>query len=267
MENTPPPDALFRASPFSLAAAATAAAGLPPVPYTHKILEVQRTAVDCLSIIISRAGPETTGMLLAHRVPAVLCACIRHGSAPDPRSPLGAPASAQPYQPRTPPPPSSSSENRALHPLALSCVRALACLVHPTGPQWAPIRQTPFLEASGERGVGSPTSATVAAAAAALAVSGGLAIDMRAAVDLGSSVWRETATHLLRIGGGSAGGGGGGSGGGGGGGDDDKGGVDPGTTATLEKGNKRDGSGVSSGGGGGRRLPLLSAVRCLRSAG
>lgn len=168
-------------------------------------------------------------MLLAHRVPAVLCACIRHGSS-DPRSALGAPA--QPCRQGNPPVP---SENRALHPLTPSCVRALACLVHPTGPQWAPIRVTPLREAAvNERGAGSPSVTNAVAAA-----SSGLAIDMRAAVDLGASVWRETATHLLQMGK-SAAGGGCGSGG------NDEGGVGLEATAvTLENG--RGGSHVSSG--------------------
>lgn len=167
-------------------------------------------------------------MLLAHRVPAVLCACIRHGS-PDPRSALGAPA--QPCRQGNPPVP---SEKRALHPLAPSCVRALACLVHPTGPQWAPIRATPLREAAvDDRGTESPLVANAVAAA-----SSGLAIDMRAAVDLGASVWRETATHLLKMGR-SAGGGGCGSGGNG------EGGVGlEATAATLENG--RGGIHISS---------------------
>lgn len=187
--------------------------------------------MDCLSIVVSRAGPETMGMLLAHRVPAVLCACIRHGS-PDPRSALGAPA--QPCRQATPPVP---SENRALHPLAPSCVRALACLVHPTGPQWAPIRATPLREATvDERGTGSPSVVNAVAAA-----SSGLAIDMKAAVDLGASVWRETATHLLKMGG-SAGGGGCGSGGNG------EGGVGIEATASMLENDGRSGSRVSSGG-------------------
>ena len=185
-------------------------------------LELQRAAMDCLSTVISRAGPEMTGMLVAHRVPAILCSCLR----------------LRRRQQRSPSDPPDSSRAGGRAPavrrdfvLAAPAVRALAQLVHPTGPQWRPLRALPFGEAA----------AAAAAAAAAVnrhrrrqglrcrapspampmeekpSTGAGVAVDVSAAVELGASVWRQTAKHLLEgadNGGGDGGDGGTGSGGG-----------------------------------------------------
>lgn len=147
-------------------------------------LELQRTAIDCLSTVISLAGPETTGMLLAHRVPATLCACIRRYSYPTP--PLGA---ATPTRGDTAC--SASSYRQHLFALVIHpAVRALARLVHPTGAQWAPIRAMPFHEATARRRLGLTTP---------VAVASGRAVDAKAAAELGASVWQQTAKHLLEV--------------------------------------------------------------------
>lgn len=76
-----------------------------------------------------------------------------------------------------------------------SAVRTLAALVHPTQPQWRPIRALPFQEAAIQW---IEQTETVATAAVAAAATSGLAIDVKAAAKLGASVWRETSTHLLK---------------------------------------------------------------------
>lgn len=153
-------------------------------PHLQK-LELQRTAIDCLSTVISLAGPETTGMLLAHRVPATLCACIRRHSCPTPQlgaaTPTrdGAVCSALYYRQR-------------LFALVHPAVRVLARLVHPTGAQWAPICAMPFHEATARRRLGSTIP---------VAIASGHAVDAKAAAELGASVWQQTAKHLLEAGG------------------------------------------------------------------
>lgn len=88
--------------------------------------------------------------------------------------------------------------------LARSAVHALALLVHPMGSQWEPIRAMPFREATSE----NMRSRNVIA----ITSTSGLAGHVKAAAELGASVWRETSTHLLKTsrsgGGGRAGNGG-----------------------------------------------------------
>lgn len=177
-------------------------------------LELQRAAIDCLSIVISRAGPEMMDMLLAHRVPAVLCACIRRQppgghSAREETGPSMIKTAASGHTSST----SSSSRGSSdrMPPLARSAVHALALLVHPRGPQWAPIRAMPFREATSEQ-TRSRNGVAVADAGVA-ATASGLAVYIKAAAELGASVWRETSMHLLktaRTGSGGRDGGGGG---------------------------------------------------------
>ncbi|CAM9176832.1 unnamed protein product [Laminaria digitata] len=152
----------------------------PACPGTHQQkLELQRTAIDCLSTVILLAGPETTSMLLAHRVPATLCACIRRRhSCPTP--PLGAATPTRDGAACS----TSSYRQHLVHP----AVRALARLVHPTGAQWAPIRAMPFHEATARCRLGLTIPAAVAS---------GRAVDTTAAAELGASVWRQTAKSLL----------------------------------------------------------------------
>ncbi|CAM9750929.1 unnamed protein product [Ectocarpus fasciculatus] len=233
----------------------------PAYPGTpEQKLKLQRAAVDCLSTVISRAGPETIGMLLAHRLPAVLCRCIlrrHHSPLATPCSTgarggvgdvaIGSPAVALP----------SGRHRRRRHrqrfPLAPPAVRALSLLVQPTGPQWRPIRPMPFREAA----------AAAAAAAAAtqqqqqeeqrfrlassqppspLAAAAGLDVDMKAAVELASSVWRQTAQQLLED---TTSGGNRGNGTGTGGGSRRGGGENNASLATAEE----DGGGGGGGGG------------------
>lgn len=150
-------------------------------------------------------------MLLAHRVPAILCACIRRQCSPL-ASPFGTGAGR--------PAPRGGGDDggdsaadappgdRFLPLLAPPAVRALACLVHPSGPHWRPIRPMPFSEAAVAAAAGqqqqqqrqycaasSPSS--VAAATANPSTAAGLAVDVNAAVELATSVWRQTAKHLL----------------------------------------------------------------------
>lgn len=113
-------------------------------------------------------------MLLAHRVPATLCSCIRRRSLSSPQLARGITSLARRSQSR-------------MNPLEPPAVLALANLVHSTGAQWAPIRAMPFHGTAGRRADSTPLSAGTS----------GLAVDVRAAVELGTSVWRQTATHLL----------------------------------------------------------------------
>lgn len=153
-----------------------------PTPHLQK-LELQRTAIDCLSTVISLAGPEMTGMLLAHRVPATLCACIRRHSCPTP--PLGAATPTRGDTACTAP-----SYRQRLFALVHPAVRALARLVHPTGAQWAPISAMPFHEATARRRLGLTIPVEVAS---------GRAVDAKAAAELGASVWQQTAKHVLDV--------------------------------------------------------------------
>lgn len=124
-----------------------------------------------------------TGMLLAHRVPATLCACIRSHSCPTP--PLGA---ATPTRGDTAC--LAPSYRQRLFALVHPAVRALARLVHPTGAQWTPILAMPFHEATAQGRLGLPIP---------VEVSNGRAVDAKAAAELGASVWQQTAKHLLEV--------------------------------------------------------------------
>lgn len=158
-------------------------------------LELQRAAIDCLSTTVSRAGPEMTGMLVAHRVPAVLCSLIRKQQRFPP-----APADGSGAASRGSAAPARSSRFFVLAPPA---VRALAQLVHSTGPQWCPLRPMPFGEGAAaakehqhQQGrhhrASSPSAST-----ARPSTSAGIAVDVNAAVELAASVWRQTAKNLL----------------------------------------------------------------------
>ena len=151
-------------------------------PYLQK-MELQRTAIDCLSTVISLAGPETAGMLLAHRVPAILCVCIRRYSCPTPP-----PGAVTPTRGDTAC--SAPSYRQRRFALVHPAVCALARLVHPTGAQWAPIRTMPFHEATARRRLGLKIP---------VAVASGLAVGAKAAAELGASVWQQTAKHLLEV--------------------------------------------------------------------
>ena len=153
-------------------------------PHLQK-LEIQRAAIDCLSTVILLAGPETTGMLLAHRVPATLCACIRRHSDPTPR--LGATTPARDGAAFLAP-----SYRQRLFAVVHPAVRALARLVHPTGAQWAPICAMPFHEATARRRQGLFIP---------VAIASGHAVDAKAAAEFAASVWQQTAKHLLEAGG------------------------------------------------------------------
>lgn len=105
-------------------------------------------------------------MLLAHRIPTVLCACIRRHSTSSPTSLLN----ARSHPPAT----------------AAAAICALAGLVHPTGAQWVPIRAMPLAEATIDAcGIGATVGQDW------------LAAEIKAAVDLGLSVCLQTATNLL----------------------------------------------------------------------
>lgn len=185
-------------------------------------LELQRAAIDCLSTVILRAGPEMTGMLVAHRVPAVLCSYIRRQCC-SPTAPPDAAGGAGGRASSAVP----AACSRRLFVLAGAAARALAQLVHPTGLQWRPLRPMPFGEAAAaaaanrhqrrqrrRRGVSSPPSVSMTGPSTAP----GIVVDVNAAVELATSVWRQTAKHLLESaeGGGNAGCGGNINGGGGG---------------------------------------------------
>lgn len=125
-------------------------------------------------------------MLLAHRVPAALCGCIRWQPLP--------PATRLNGRDRTAG--AVPVHRRRLSPLAAPAVRALSRLLHSTGPQWRPVCPMPFHEAAAaaqqrrRRPRASSPSARAAAAAA-------VAVDMTAAAELAASVWRQTAKQLL----------------------------------------------------------------------
>ena len=185
-------------------------------PRTKQKLGLQRGAIECLSTVISRAGAETTGMLVAHRVPAILCCCLRRQqrksfpTAAPPDSSSGSRAGG-----RDPAAPACSSV------LAVPAARALAQLVHPTGSQWRPLRALPFGEAATttaaasqhrrpklgrHRRDSSPRSVPMVEPSSTRA---GMAVDVTAAVELAASVWGQTAKHLLERAEGGGGGGGG----------------------------------------------------------
>lgn len=149
-------------------------------------------------------------MLLAHRVPAILCACIRTQCFPL-TSPFGTGADKSGWRGDVDGVGDSaavaSPGGCCLCLLVRPAVRALAYLVHPMGLQWRPIRPMPFSEAAAavdqhqhqQRrrycSVSSPSSE--AAAAAKPSTAAGLAVDVNAAVELATSVWQQTAKHLL----------------------------------------------------------------------
>lgn len=116
-------------------------------------------------MVISRAGPETMGMLLAHRLPAVLCACIRRQR----------PAEAR------------EEDILGLEPLPRLAVHVLGLLVHPSGPHWEPIRRMPFLETSHEASCSSKPVGMMQENQG----------DLEVASELTVSVWRDTSLQLM----------------------------------------------------------------------
>ncbi|CAN0554027.1 unnamed protein product, partial [Ectocarpus sp. 8 AP-2014] len=104
-------------------------------------------------------------MLLAHRLPAVLCRCIlrRH------HSPLAAPCSTGArggvgdvviVSPAAAVPSGRRRRHRQRFPLTPPAVRALSLLVQPTGPQWCPIRPMPFRETAVAAAPAAPAAAS-----------------------------------------------------------------------------------------------------------
>ncbi|CAM9140279.1 unnamed protein product, partial [Discosporangium mesarthrocarpum] len=121
--------------------------------HVQQVLVVQQESLSCLGTVIASAGVETLEMLLAHHAPAALCACLVNG----PFTPSGVGGGGSRIT-RVRNAPLGWGRRFSL------AVHALACLVHPSGTQWAPVCVMPFMEvtvavAAGQSNVGQRAGA------------------------------------------------------------------------------------------------------------